>query len=569
MRGPVAVNEVADPGERAATDAALELARLQGQVEAARALLVRLLQDVVVAESRLGASQASQLLEANEQLVIAALRHQADAETAAQALNEAARSAELDALTQLPNRVLLLDRLTLAISNARRHGQRLALLFLDLDDFKRINDTLGHAVGDEVLQRAAHCFSASVRDADTVSRYGGDEFVILLTGVTHAADAVRVADKVSAALRASGSVGDRVARLSASIGISLYPDDGEDADTLIGHADAAMYRAKRNGPGGHAFHGEAPHAGYAEAAPPAEHEQRNAQLREANEQLVLAALGAQELQAAAEQAQRRQMEFLAVVAHELRNPLAPIRIATALLGRVRTDEPLLPRAQAIIEQQVAHMSRLVGELLALSRSGTGTSARTRAVASADNHAHTGAETPQREPRAVDLAGVVDAVVQAWRPAMQARRQHLELSLPTGALEVHADPVDLAQILGNLLDNASKYSHEEGTIGLAVEALGGVVDGVKSGVVGDSVVITVSDNGIGITAEALPDVFEPFAQDPHAIGFNGVGLGIGLTVVRQLAQAHGGGVVANSDGPGLGSRFVVTLPMAPAAGRARG
>ena len=569
MRGPVAVNEVADPGERAATDAALELARLQGQVEAARALLVRLLQDVVVAESRLGASQASQLLEANEQLVIAALRHQADAETAAQALNEAARSAELDALTQLPNRVLLLDRLTLAISNARRHGQRLALLFLDLDDFKRINDTLGHAVGDEVLQRAAHCFSASVRDADTVSRYGGDEFVILLTGVTHAADAVRVADKVSAALRASGSVGDRVARLSASIGISLYPDDGEDADTLIGHADAAMYRAKRNGPGGHAFHGEAPHAGYAEAAPPAEHEQRNAQLREANEQLVLAALGAQELQAAAEQAQRRQMEFLAVVAHELRNPLAPIRIATALLGRVRTDEPLLPRAQAIIEQQVAHMSRLVGELLALSRSGAATSARTRAGASAD--------TPQREPRAVDLAGVVDAVVQAWRPAMQARRQHLELSLPTGALEVHADPVDLAQILGNLLDNASKYTHEDGTIGLAVEAVGGVVDGVvggvvdgvKGGVMGDSVVISVSDNGIGISAEALPDVFEPFAQDPRAIGFNGVGLGIGLTVVRQLAQAHGGGVVANSDGPGLGSRFVVTLPMAPAAGRARG
>lgn len=545
------MNESADPGERAAAEAALELAHLQGRVEAARALLVRLLQDVVVAESRLGASQASQLLEVNEQLVLAALRHQDEAETAAQALNEAARSAELDALTQLPNRVLLLDRLALAIANARRHGQRLALLFLDLDDFKRINDTLGHAVGDEVLQRTAHCLASSVRDADTVCRYGGDEFVILLTGVTHAADAARVADKVSAALREPGGPGDRVPRLSASIGISLYPDDGEDADTLIGRADAAMYRAKRNGPGGHAFHGEAPRAGRLQAPPPPEHEQRNVQLREANEQLVLAALGAQALQAAAEQAQRRQMEFLAVVAHELRNPLAPIRIATALLGRVRTDEPLLPRAQAIIEQQVAHMSRLVGELLALSRSSPGTSA----------DAHTGADTPQREPAVVDLAGVVDAVVQAWRPAMQARRQHLELSLPTGALEVHADPVDLAQILGNLLDNASKFSHEDGTIALAVEAMDGVA--------GDTVVITVADNGIGITAEALPDVFEPFAQDPHAIGFNGVGLGIGLTVVRQLAQAHGGGAVAHSDGPGLGSRFVVTLPRAPAANRARG
>ena len=270
------MNEAADSGERAVADAGLELARLQGQVEAARALLVRLLQDVVVAESRLGASQASQLLEANEQLVIAALRHQADAETAAQALNDAARSAEVDALTQLPNRVLLLDRLTLAIANAKRRDTRLALLFLDLDNFKQINDTFGHAVGDEVLQRAAHCLTGSVRDADTVSRYGGDEFVILLTEVTQAADAVRVADKVSAALRASGGVGNRVTRLSASIGISLYPDDGEDADTLIDRADAAMYRAKRNGLGGYAFHGAAPHADGRQAPPLAEHERRNA-----------------------------------------------------------------------------------------------------------------------------------------------------------------------------------------------------------------------------------------------------------------------------------------------------
>ena len=537
------MNEASDPSQRAAADAALELAHLQGQVEAARALLVRLLQDVVVAESRLGGSQAAQLLEANEQLVVAALRHQADAETAAQALNEASRSAELDVLTQLPNRVLLLDRFALAIANARRHGTRLALLFVDLDHFKHINDTLGHAVGDEVLQRAAHCLASSVRDADTVSRYGGDEFVILLSEVTHAAAAVLVADKVSAALGAPARVGEHVLSLTASIGISLYPDDGDDADTLIDRADAAMYRAKRQGPGGYAFHGEAPRAGNGQAPPLTEHERRNAQLREANEQLVLAALGAQELQAAAEQAQRRQMEFLAVVAHELRNPLAPIRIATALLGRVRTDEPLLPRARAIIEQQVAHMSRLVRELLALSRT------------------ETGAGRPAPEPRVVDLAGLIDAVVHAWRPAMQARRQHFDLDVPAGALDVHGDPVGLAQILGNLLDNASKYTHEDGTIGLVVEVAGGVV--------GDTVVMTVSDSGIGITAEALPDVFEPFVQDPHAIGFNGVGLGIGLTVVRELAQAHGGCVVASSGGPGLGSCFVVTLPMAQADGGARG
>ena len=242
--------------------------------------------------------------------MIAALRHQADAETAAQALNEAARSAELDALTQLPNRVLLLDRLTLAIANAKRRDTRLALLFLDLDNFKQINDTFGHAVGDEVLQRAAHCLSASVRDADTVSRYGGDEFVILLTEVTQAADAALVADKMIAALAAPTHVGEHALSVTASIGISLYPDDGEDADTLIDRADAAMYRAKRVGLGGYAFHGETPRADGRQAPPLAEHERRNAQLREANEQLVLPALGARELQAAADQAQRRQREFL-------------------------------------------------------------------------------------------------------------------------------------------------------------------------------------------------------------------------------------------------------------------
>ncbi|MDE2627402.1 MAG: sensor histidine kinase [Burkholderiales bacterium] len=140
--------------------------------------------------------------------------------------------------------------------------------------------------------------------------------------------------------------------------------------------------------------------------------------------------------------------------------------------------------------------------------------------------------------------------------MQARRQHLELGLPTGALEAHSEQVDPVQILGNLLDNVSKFTHGDGTIRLvdeAVEAVGGAVDGVVDGVVGDTVVITVPDNGIGISAEALPAVFEPFTQEPPAIGFNGVGPGIGLTVVRQLTQAHGGGALAHSDGPRPGSR----------------
>ena len=129
-------------------------------------MLARLQQDVVEAESHLGSSQAAQLLEANEQLVLSALRAQTEAETATRALNEVSRSAELDALTELPNRVLLLDRFAHAIASAKRHGTRLALLFLDLNNFKQINDTLGHAVGD----RGAQAGGASPRVARFAKR---------------------------------------------------------------------------------------------------------------------------------------------------------------------------------------------------------------------------------------------------------------------------------------------------------------------------------------------------------------------------------------------------------------
>jgi diguanylate cyclase (GGDEF)-like protein len=227
-----------DRNENAAAKAALELSQLQERAEKARALLTRLLQEVI--EAQKGSNQAAQLLEANEQLVLALLRAQTESETAVRALDEVSRHAELDPLTELPNRVLLLDRFARAIAIAKRHGTRLALLFLDLDNFKQINDTLGHAVGDEVLKLVAHCLTSSVRASDTVSRYGGDEFLILLVEVAHASDAVLIADKVLAILAATSHVGDHMVRLTASIGICIYPDDGEDAATLIDRADAAM-----------------------------------------------------------------------------------------------------------------------------------------------------------------------------------------------------------------------------------------------------------------------------------------------------------------------------------------
>jgi len=378
-----------------------------------------------------------------------------------------------------------------------------------------------------------------VRAADTVSRYGGDEFVILLTELSEAADAALIAEKVLAVLAVPDRVGAHVIRLAASIGISIYPDDGEDADTLIHAADTAMYVAKRAGRGSFAFCSDGTIGAQREAAPAslqrpltgheqaaAEHDRRHVQLREANEQLVLAALGAQQLQLAAEQARQRQTELLALVAHELRNPLNPIRTAAALLARVGPQE--LPRLQAIIERQVQRVTRLAGDLLDVSRAATG--------------------KLRLQLQRTNFNAVIDEAIDTCRPAMDLRLQRLRVRLPARPVEMDGDPARLAQVFSNLLDNASKYTPDGGDITLSVV------------VTAESVVTTVADNGIGMTPQAPADVFDPFVQEPHAVSFNDLGLGLGLTVVRELVQAHGGSVSADSAGAALGSRFVVTLPI---------
>jgi len=161
--------------------------------------------------------------------------------------------AEYDALTNLPNRVLLLDRMTSAIQAARRHGHHLAVLFIDLDRFKNINDSLGHAVGDELLRQVAHRLSGIVRGSDTVSRLGGDEFVVLLCELDTAGRAATIASKMIASLAAPFSLDGHELTITPSIGITVFPEDGDNRDILLKNADAAMYHAKENGRNGYQF----------------------------------------------------------------------------------------------------------------------------------------------------------------------------------------------------------------------------------------------------------------------------------------------------------------------------
>jgi diguanylate cyclase (GGDEF)-like protein/PAS domain S-box-containing protein len=161
--------------------------------------------------------------------------------------------AQHDCLTDLPNRILLKDRLTQAIALARRNGNRIAVLFLDVDGFKHINDSLGHTVGDKVLQSIAARLVAAVRHSDTVSRQGGDEFVILLSEVKNSGDVAISARKMLASLTVPHIVAQHHLHVTASIGLTTYPEDGEDAETLIKNADTAMYHAKGSGRNNYKF----------------------------------------------------------------------------------------------------------------------------------------------------------------------------------------------------------------------------------------------------------------------------------------------------------------------------
>jgi diguanylate cyclase (GGDEF)-like protein len=532
-------SEVANDQNSATTSG--NVAQLSEQADRLRKELAQLRSNLEQVRREYTTERATQLVEANEALVRAALHSESIAEAAVSSLADLARSIQRDTLTGTPNRALMLDRVESAIALARRHNKHIAILFLDLDDFKRINDTLGHAVGDALLQVAARRLESVVRESDTVSRHGGDEFLVLMSEVAQAEDASLIAEKILSAFAAPAQVGNHAISLSASIGIAVYPQDGEDAATLISRADVAMYRAKKlagstfqffvdEPPTADAPQGQSDVVSSLQSTGSSALEEQNPRmqhLREANEQLVLAVLTARELEERAESKHRDQVKFIAMVAHELRNPLNPIRTAAELLKRVR-NEALLADLQSIIERQVVHMAQLIDDLLDGSRERVGKF--------------------RIKSTTVDIVQIMVASIESCRTAIDTRRQRLRLQVPPGPIWVAGDPVRLAQIFSNLLDNASKYTLTGGDISLSLETHG------------NTALITIADSGVGVSPEALPHIFELFVQEDHALRLHSGGLGIGLAVVRDLVEAHGGNVVATSAGKGRGSEFVVSLPI---------
>ena len=230
------------------------------------------------------------------------------------------------------------------------------------------------------------------------------------------------------------------------------------------------------------------------------------------------------------EADRRKDEFLAMLAHELRNPLAPIGMALEIMRREPPDSEQTAWARDVIGRQMGQMTRLVDDLMDVSRITRG---KVRLVMGT-----------------VDLSEVVAQAVETSRPLIQARGQALRVSVPPTPLEVRGDRVRLSQVVANLLNNAAKYTNPGGHLELSVAP-----DGQRA-------ILTVRDDGIGISPEMLPRVFDLFTQAEGARDGMQGGLGIGLTLVKRLVELHDGEVEARSDGLGRGSEFIVRLPVAP-------
>jgi two-component system CheB/CheR fusion protein len=256
-------------------------------------------------------------------------------------------------------------------------------------------------------------------------------------------------------------------------------------------------------------------------------ESRVSQLREANQNLVLATFGAQDMQATAEATNRRQTQFLSMLAHELRNPLAPIAMANELLGKITEAHPQLPKLHGIIDRQVSHMVRLVDDLLDASR------------------VSSGKITLQKRP--LLISAIIESAVETSQPFIGKRHQRLIIDMPADTI-IYGDQIRLAQVFSNLLINATKFTAEYECITISAQKLL------------NAVAISVKDNGAGIAADIQPFIFDLFTQGFRSLDRSQGGLGIGLSLVRTIVEMHGGSVKVRSEGAGFGSEFIVMLPL---------
>jgi len=231
---------------------------------------------------------------------------------------------------------------------------------------------------------------------------------------------------------------------------------------------------------------------------------------------------------ALKEADKKKDEFLAMLAHELRNPLVPIRNGLNVLKLANNNPDMAENARSMMDRALSHMVRLVDDLLDVSRITTG-------------------KLQLRKER-VELAAVVQSALETSRPLFDEQGHHLTVTLPDVPIALDADPTRLAQVFSNLLSNAAKYSEKGGEIALCAELQG------------DQVTVRITDRGIGIAADDLPRIFEMFAQVDTGAARSQGGLGIGLSLVTRLVEMHGGRIAAYSDGPGRGSEFVVHLPI---------
>ena len=234
-----------------------------------------------------------------------------------------------------------------------------------------------------------------------------------------------------------------------------------------------------------------------------------------------------EIQAALQDADRRKDEFLAMLAHELRNPLAPIVNALEVIRRLEQGEPRLRRALDIIERQSRQLTNIVDELLEVSRITIGKITLHKEV--------------------VEIGNMLTQALETARPLMEARNHRVEVILPNEPMQVEGDQARLTQALLNLLNNAAKYTPEHGNIR------------IQAAREGEQIVLQVCDNGYGMAPELLPHVFDLFTQAERTLDRADGGLGIGLTIARRLVELHGGSITASSSGPGLGSKFEIHLP----------